>query len=338
MRIFFNDLKKSIKDLLIYEYKFLMVLFLIAILCYVPLNYYIIIGGGIDDISSRIEVEDGYESEGSLNLSYVSTTDGILLTYLLSYIIPNWSRDSIEDYKYGENDSESDINYRNDMSLKKAITDAKYVAYKKAGKEIELLSTSYYVISAMDGCNLKVADEVLELDGNKIDGFDYINYIGSLNVGDKVKVKVLRNKKEEIVETEIKELNGRKLMGVYLEKIEEYKTDPKVNIKFKRSESGPSGGLLTALSIYNQLVSEDITKGLQIAGTGTIDNDGNVGEIGGVEYKLRGAVAGKADVFIVPAGENYKDVMKIVKEENLKIKIIKATTFDEVINKLEELK
>ncbi|MDO4996527.1 MAG: S16 family serine protease [Bacilli bacterium] len=338
MKDFINDLKHSFKGLLMYEYKYLMVLFLIAILCYVPMDYYIIIGGGIDDISSRIEVKDGYESKGSLNLSYVTTTDGVLLTYLLSYVVPNWSRNSVDTYKYNNNDSENDINYRSDMLLQKANSDATYIAYTKAGKDIELTSTKYNVISVMDGCHLKVKDEVLEIDGNKIDGFDYNEYISSLKVGQKVKIKVLRNNKEKMIETPVRDLNGRLLLGVYLQKVELYHTDPKITFKFKRTESGPSGGLLTTLSIYNQLVNEDITKGLAIAGTGTIDEEGNVGEVGGVDYKLRGAIAGNADVFIVPSGDNYKDVMKIVKDEDLKIKVIEATTFDEVLNKLEELK
>ena len=42
--------------------------------------------------------------------------------------------------------------------------------------------------------------------------------------------------------------------------------------------------------VYDNAITEyDITKGLMIAGTGTIDSVGNVGEIGGVTYKLAGA-------------------------------------------------
>ena len=37
----------------------------------------------------------------------------------------------------------------------------------------------------------------------------------------------------------------------------------------------------------NSLVEEDITHGLKIVGTGTIDYDGNVGSIGGVEYNIK---------------------------------------------------
>ena len=37
---------------------------------------------------------------------------------------------------------------------------------------------------------------------------------------------------------------------------------------------------MLALSFYNSLIDEDITGGKKISGTGTIDLDGNVGEIG----------------------------------------------------------
>ena len=112
-----------------------------------------------------------------------------------------------------------------------------------------------------------------------------------------------------------------------------YKTDPKVNIKFKSSESGPSGGLITTLEIYNQLTKKDITKGRKIAGTGTIESDGSIGEIGGVEYKILGASEDKVDLFLVPEG-NYKDALKYKKKHNLKIKLIKVKNIEDALNKL----
>ena len=59
----------------------------------------------------------------------------------------------------------------------------------------------------------------------------------------------------------------------------------------------------TALLIYDYLTEEDITKGRTIVGTGTIDENGNVGSIGGVKYKLKGAVKNKAEIFLVPNGK-----------------------------------
>ncbi|MEG2378915.1 MAG: S16 family serine protease, partial [Bacilli bacterium] len=107
---------------------------------------------------------------------------------------------------------------------------------------------------------------------------------------------------------------------------------------FDSKESGPSGGLITTLTIYNYLVKEDITNGLKIAGTGTIEPDGSVGEIGGIKYKLAGVVKKKADLFFCPAGENYEEAMKEKKKNKYKIKIIGVETLDEALNYLKNYK
>ena len=48
---------------------------------------------------------------------------------------------------------------------------------------------------------------------------------------------------------------------------------------------GPSAGLMFTLEIYNQLVDEDLTRGHEIAGTGTINEKGEIGPIGGIQQK-----------------------------------------------------
>jgi hypothetical protein len=66
--------------------------------------------------------------------------------------------------------------------------------------------------------------------------------------------------------------------------------------------TGPSGGLMLALAFTDALNEGDLTGGRDIAGTGTIDRDGSIGEIGYVAYKVRGAAAAGAKVFLVPWG------------------------------------
>jgi len=99
----------------------------------------------------------------------------------------------------------------------------------------------------------------------------------------------------------LQEVEGRILVGVILTQVSEVKTDPKIEFHFSKSESGPSGGLMTALSIYNMLTEKDLTKGKTIVGTGTIELDGSIGSIGGVKYKLKGAVKKKAEIFFSAA-------------------------------------
>ena len=91
---------------------------------------------------------------------------------------------------------------------------------------------------------------------------------------------------------------------------------------------------MLSLAIYDKLIDEDLTKGYKIVGTGTIGADGSVGAIGGVTYKLRGAVNSKADLFIVPAGENYEDAMALKEEKGYDIDIIGVRTFDEAVEAL----
>jgi PDZ domain-containing protein len=70
---------------------------------------------------------------------------------------------------------------------------------------------------------------------------------------------------------------------------------------------GPSGGQMLSLAIIDKLVGNgsggDLTGGRNVAGTGTIDNAGNVGAVGGVPLKTQAAARDGATVFLVPRGE-----------------------------------
>ena len=92
-----------------------------------------------------------------------------------------------------------------------------------------------------------------------------------------------------------------------------------------------------ALAIYNALTDEDITKGLNIVGTGAINSDGTVEEIDGVKYKILGANKIKADIFFCPE-ENYQEAKKVVDKRNLKIKVVKVKTLEEAIEYLNNYK
>ena len=127
------------------------------------------------------------------------------------------------------------------------------------------------------------------------------------------------------------------MIGISLAELKNIKTNPEVKFVFKNNESGSSRGLMCALEIYNRITKYDITKGDIISGTGVIDENGNVGSIGGVKYKLMGAVKNKADVFLVPMDKNYEECVKLQKEKKYKIEIIGVSTIQEAIEKLESM-
>lgn len=70
---------------------------------------------------------------------------------------------------------------------------------------------------------------------------------------------------------------------------------------------GPSAGLLFALGVIAELDGDgrggSLTGGRTIAGTGTIDADGDVGPVGGVPLKTQAAARDGATVFLVPEAE-----------------------------------
>ncbi|MDX3852549.1 PDZ domain-containing protein [Streptomyces sp. AK02-01A] len=63
---------------------------------------------------------------------------------------------------------------------------------------------------------------------------------------------------------------------------------------------GPSAGLMFALGIVDKLTPGALTGGKFVAGTGTIDDGGKVGPIGGIEMKLVGARGAGAEYFLTP--------------------------------------
>ena len=97
-----------------------------------------------------------------------------------------------------------------------------------------------------------------------------------------------------------------------------------------------------SLEIYNQLMKEDITKGYNIAGTGSINEQGEVGRIGGVKQKVIAAEQAKADIFFAPnefgsPTSNYQEALEVANQLNVKIKIVPIDTFDEALEYLNNL-
>ena len=305
-----------------------------------PLPYYIYTGGGTINVKDKIHIENK-ETNGDFNLCYVEQINANIPTFLLSKLLSNWDSVSKEEVSLNDKEDIKDIYKRDKIYLEEANQNAIFVAYKKAGKSVNILDKHLYSIYLEDDSDtdLKIGDDILEIYGSKIDSLaDISKILDSYEVGSKLNIKVKRNEKEMMKYAIVHEKDGRKLIGIALTSIYDYEVDPKITFTFSNSESGPSGGFMVTLAIYNQLIDSDISNGLKIAGTGTIDIDGNVGSIGGVKYKLKGAVDSKSDIFLVPAGENYEEAIKYQKKYHYDIKIIGISTFEEAIEKLESMK
>ena len=329
-------IKKFMKD----YYKTIIFLIICYFVFTFPLPYYIYAGGGTININDRVIVDGRTDSSGSLNFAYVRELEGNVASFILGNIIPFYDIEKQEDVELNEDETSEDIMFRNRIYLENANQTAIVLAYNKGGKEVSISDKHFYVIyvEVKEEDGLRVGDELVKVNGKDIENVeDYTNEIQNHEVGDKINVTVIRDDKKRKVTATVKEGADYKVTGVSVSTIYEYKTDPKVELKFKDSEGGPSGGLMLTLAIYDKLTDGDLTNGLKIVGTGTISSDGSVGEIGGVKYKLNGAVKADADLFLVPKGHNYKEALKEKEKNDYDIEIKAIGTFDEAVSYLESL-
>lgn len=330
----FNKLYEKNEKTFFKKYKLFIFLIILSIIFTIKLPYTIDAPGGYINVSERINLDNSYDSNGSFNMAYVTEINATIPTILYAWLNPNWDISKNEDILL-ENETVNDLLIRNKLALQEANNNAIMVAYEKASYKYNIKSQNFYVVYLDKNAqtDLKIGDMILEVDSKKISSKEEIGeIIKDKEEGEIVHFKV-KNKDSFYDRTAtIVNINDSKAVGIVVYEILDLETDPKVTIKTNNSESGPSGGLMTSLAIYNCLVEEDITKGHTIVGTGTIDSKGNVGSIGGVKYKLIGALRKKAKIFIVPSGENYLEAMKLKEENNYDIEIVGVSTFDEALN------
>lgn len=323
--------KRYIED----NYKFLIILTALYIILNIPLPYYIHSTGGIIDVSDRITIKDNNNSKGSFNLSYVSESKCNVITYIMAKFIPDW--ELIEKEKIILNkELEEETSYRNHLLLEEANQNALINAYSLANKNYNVLEYNNYLvyIDKIADTNLSIKDEIISIDGIEIkDINDYKTVINSKKPSEKVNILVKENGIEKLKYAKVLEIDNELYTGIYFVTKKNIETPNNIKFNFEKKESGPSGGLILSLAIYDALTEEDITKGKKIVGTGTIDIDGNVGAIGGVKYKLKAAVKEKSDIFLVPIS-NYDEVIYEKKKNDYDINIISISNIKEAVEEL----
>ncbi|MFM7061331.1 MAG: PDZ domain-containing protein [Actinomycetes bacterium] len=95
--------------------------------------------------------------------------------------------------------------------------------------------------------------------------------------------------------------------------------------------SGPSAGLAFTLTIIDEMTPGSLTGRSDVAVTGTIDTDGNVGDVGGVRQKTVAALAAGARLMLVPRGE----VREARARAGDRMEVVGVRTLDEAVRVLE---
>lgn len=295
-------LKKYKKLIIIVLVPYLAILFALSF----PLkNYSVILPGGIHKLVKGIEIDNrnlnndfysvyviSYDNPTPFQLFISSLTDR-------STIRNNIYTFSLQDsYKMGLIDEELSYQY------------GLIYSYHEASKIDPTVSIEYelkgYIINLTLANNGKLGDIILKMDDNLITEMssDQINQYFSSHQS--IELVVLRDSKE--ITYTIKQTLENKFMMNIKPFYEIISASPSYHTTYQNDFIvGPSGGLLQTLNIYSALLNIHY-QDMIIAGTGTIDVYGNVGEIGGIKEKIY-SVNGKVDVFFCPE-ENYSEALK----------------------------
>jgi PDZ domain-containing protein len=184
------------------------------------------------------------------------------------------------------------------------------VGLRAAGEDVQISGQGALVAgllpdSPAEGI-LEEGDVITAIDGTPVAvASDLISALGTRSAGDEVVLTVQRNGTDQETRLRLGTVEGveQPAIGVGITTV-----DLDVSLPFpvevdQGAIGGPSAGLLIALTVYDLADPGDLVAGRSIAGTGTIDLDGGVGPVGGVDAKVVAARAAGASVFLVPEGE-----------------------------------
>ena len=331
----FNKLYSKIKENILFVISILIILIFI-ILFKIELPYTIYMSGGTSNVSTSIKVENESISTGTYKSLYVLSTKANPITYLLSKVISKWDLIENKEMILNEDEKYDDIFLRDKLFLEYSKMLAIKTAYTKANKEYKILETNLYVIGSE--CDIKIGEKILKIDDIIVnDVSDIKKILENKNINDEVIVESIYKDNTYKRSIKIREKDGNKILGIYAIKLEKYEVNPKIEIKTDSNEAGASSGLMLTLSIYDKLIDEDLSKGLLIAGTGSIEEDGKIGKIDGLKHKMLGLSKEKYDVFFIPF-DNEEEANEINKKYNLNMEYVPVKTFDEAVNYLLSVK
>ncbi len=181
---------------------------------------------------------------------------------------------------------------------------------------------------------LKGGDRFVSIDGKQVaDNAALLKLLATHKVGDKLSIALLRDSKPVTVTAILATpASGSTTPRLGISAGAGCLLPFRVDLQLE-GIGGPSAGLMFSLGIIDKISSHDLTHGRFIAGTGTIDPSGAVGQIGGISLKMIAAHRAGATVFLAPAG-NCADVRGNIPSG---LDVIKVATLHEAITDLDTL-
>ncbi|MBU5595383.1 PDZ domain-containing protein [Amphibacillus sp. MSJ-3] len=325
---------------------YLLFIIFIFIFSYLPLPYYIYSPGTADPLTPVVHVESGTESEGNLYLVTVRGGQATPLSLLIASLSRYQDIHPLEEV-FPEGYDREDYMEAQLQLMESSQEAATVVAYQEANEEIDIQYEGVYVVSVLEGMPaekvLQAADKIIEVENTKVKDADHlIEIVDKYQVGDELTFVVDRD--GEQIETTIELVpfpNQPDQHGIGIQLVTNRKVNVDRSVEFSSGDiGGPSAGLILTLEIYDQLIDDDLTKGLDIAGTGEIDYEGNVYRIGGVDKKVIAADREGCDIFFVPfehgsEDSNYQVAKETAEAIGSDMEIVPVDSFQDALEYLQ---
>ena len=276
-----------------------------------------------DSCQEVIQITGGETSasKGQLRMTTVSVSSSVSLLEA----IKGWFSD--EDAVvprtliYPEDKDEKQVEEENRQEFEASQTSAETAALRYLGYPVKVAVSEVPADGASAG-KLQAGDIVETVDGAEVSSVQkLLQLVTEKPAGAVRQVGYTRDGVKSTVDITTKAgQDGNPKLGISIKT-----TQPNpYQLKIKLDKiGGPSAGMMFALGIIDKIKAEDLTHGMVIAGTGTIDDEGRVGPIGGIAQKLHGARAAGATVFLAPAANcaetvgNVPDGLRVVKVSTL---------------------
>lgn len=308
-----------------------------TVLWSVELPYLAFSPGPISDAADAIVAEevDTFSPSGELLMLTIVSQDVNIFEVLIAGVDPTIDvvpKEAVR--RVGETDEE----YRNRVLQQMDDSNFRSVAAALGYLGYELVPTEVVINEFVEGVPaelvLELGDTIKAIDGTEVSSISEIGpLLEGLDPGDTLEVTIGRGDEETTVTVELAEREdepGEPMIGVRLGEL----SGPPFPVAIQAGDvGGPSAGLMHTLAIIDTLTERELTKGHVIAGTGTIDFDGTVGNIGFVRQKVVAAEAAGAEYILVPEG-NYATALTAERDS---IEIVPVATLDDAIRFLESL-
>jgi PDZ domain-containing protein len=320
---------------------FIVLVVAIAVASRWNLNYYAVTPGTAQSVQQFITVpaDKGHPVTHPVLLTDVEIGRVTALDYLFYKLQSNVSLDQVDSVTGGT--APAQLNAQGNLEMSQAEVYAKTSALRRLGYKVTATPSGAVIAGTFPGTPaypvLDVGDVVSAVDGTPTLTADAVTAaLRHYHSGQTIVLTVrkggtappapesitLKNTTINVGETKPLTLD----LGIEVEDQVDYSFPFPVNIDVTNI-GGPSAGLAMTLGVIDALTPGSLTGGHTVAATGTMDSQGNVGDVGGVPQKTIAVENAGASIFLVPPQE-YKAAMS---KDRPSLKIYAVSTLDQAL-------